>query len=132
MAVPSDGPSKALTPQEIDAWLCAAKEQCAALHIKPVGRWTSEQLHEAFAEISALLQEAFEEVRVASEALRETSQAVCAQAADLQAHSTKLMERGATVMARMPQFLPPSPEQVQQAERPLLEKFKGCHSPADS
>jgi hypothetical protein len=132
MSTPSNDPPKSFTAQDIQAWLCAATEKRAALHIQAASPWHSNARHEAFTAMSDLLQEALEEVRVLSASLQEASQAVRAQAADLQAHSTKLMERGATVMAHMAQFLPSLPEQVQQAERPLVEKFKGGHNPADS
>ena len=77
--------------------------------------------------MSALLQEAFEEVRVVSESTREWSQAARGDATDLRAHSVRLMERSTALMARMAQFAPPSPEEIREAERHLMEMF--CPAP---
>jgi hypothetical protein len=126
MSVPSDGSPKSFTPQEIDAWLCAATEKLAALHIKTAGQWNSQQLHEAFAEISALLQGAVEEVRVASESLREMSQAGRARSADLRARSIQLIEKSTQVTEHMAQCVP-SPREIQEAESRLLDMFKDAH-----
>jgi len=75
--------------------------------------------------MSALLLDAFEEVRVVSESTREWSQATRGNATDLRTHAAQLMERGVTLMARMAQFPPPSPEAIQEAESRMLALFKG-------
>jgi hypothetical protein len=67
------GPKKFLTTQDIDAWLLAAKERRVALHLKAASPWHTYHLHEAFTEMSALLHDALEEVRVVSEQLWERS-----------------------------------------------------------
>jgi hypothetical protein len=74
--------------------------------------------------MSALLQEAFEEVRVVSESIREESQEARRDAAALRMHSAQLMARGDTLMDRMAQFVPPSPDALRQAERRMLEIFQ--------
>jgi hypothetical protein len=125
MSTHSDGSPKSLTAQELDAWLLAAKQKRLALHVQATGPWDSLSQQEAFAEMSCLLEEAFEEVRVVSESLREGSRAVRGASADLRTHSTQLMERGTTLIERMSQFVAPSPEKLQQAESAMLEMFKG-------
>jgi len=116
MSVPSDGLQKSFTAQEVDAWLLAATEKHAEL-----------QRQEAFADISDLIREAFEEVRVISASLREGSQGVRGESAELRTHSARLRERSITLMERMAQFAPPSPEEVQKAEREFLECFQNGH-----
>lgn len=118
------GPQKSPTVQEVDAWLLAAKERRAKLHIQAASPWDSLLRQEAFTEMSCLLDEAFEEVRLVSESLREWSQGIRGEAVDLRTHSTRLMERGAMLLERMAQFAPPSPEAVRQAESQMLEIFK--------
>jgi hypothetical protein len=71
----TDGPQKSFTAQEIDAWLLATAERHAAIHLKAAHPWNEHHLHEAFADMSVLFLEAFEEVRVVSEQLHEESQA---------------------------------------------------------
>jgi hypothetical protein len=78
--------------------------------------------------MSDLLFEAFEEVRVVSESMRERSQGVRGEAVDLRTHAAQLMERGVTLMARLAQSTPPSPEAIQEAESRMLEIFKREHS----
>ena len=97
MSVRPDDPKKPLTAQDIDAWVLAAKERRAALHLKAASPWHTYHLHEAFTEMSALLHDALEEVRVASEQLWERSQAARQQAADLQEDCRRLRERGRTL-----------------------------------
>jgi hypothetical protein len=60
--------------------LLAIQQKHAALHSKTAGLWQSDQHLAVFAKMSALLQEAFEEVRVMSGQLRMESQAVRAKA----------------------------------------------------
>ena len=124
MATHTDGPQKSVTAQEVDAWLLAAAERRAALHLKAAYPWHSHHLHEAFTDISALLLEAFEEVRVVSEQLREESQAARSTSIDLRDHYAQLLEQSVAAMERLAQFLPPAPEEVRQAESRMLEIFK--------
>jgi hypothetical protein len=130
MSTHSDGPQKPVTAQELDAWLLTAKKKRLVLHVQATGPWNSLSRQEAFMEMSCLLEEAFEEVRVVSESLREGSRVVRGESADLRTHSAQLMERGATLMERMSQFAPPSPEAVQRAESQMLTIFKNRQRPA--
>ena len=122
--LPND-PKPSFTSQEVDAWLRAARERRAALHIKAAGPWYSNDRYEAFAEMSELLLQAFEEVRMVSESLCEGSQGVRSVSADLQAHSARLIEQSTTLIKQRSQLAPPSSEKVREAESRLLAMFKG-------
>jgi len=93
MSTPPDSHKKSCITQEIDAWVLAAQEQRAKLHIQSAGPWNSDERHKAFARMSELLLEAFEEMRMISASLREDSQALRSHAGGLCAHSQKLLDR---------------------------------------
>jgi hypothetical protein len=128
LPLPND-PQRFPTVQEVDAWLLAAQERRAQLHLHAASPWGSPECHVAFTEMSALLLEAFEEVRVVSESTREESQEARGIAVDLQTQAAQLMERGVMLMARLAQFAPPQPEAIQEAESRLLAMFRGDHKP---
>jgi hypothetical protein len=130
MSTPPNSHKQCCT-QAIDAWLRAAQETRAALHIKAAGPWNSNERYEAFAAMSELLLQAFEEVRMVSEALREGSHVVRGASAELRTHSTQLLQRGTTLMERMAQFVPPSPKEMQEADSRLLAMFKGEKRPSE-
>jgi small-conductance mechanosensitive channel len=122
-----------MTSQDVAAWLRAAKERRAHLHLlAALSPWQSDQRQEAFTALSALLQEAFEEVRVVSESTREWSQNVRGTSTDLQTHATQLRARSAAVLDRMAQFAPPPPEELRKAESEMLALFKGGTGPRTS
>jgi hypothetical protein len=73
------------------------------------------RLHEAFTDMSVLFLQAWEEVHIVSEQLREESQATRSQSGTLQAHCAQL---------RLAQFLPPPPGERRQAESEILNIFK--------
>src|SRR5262245_24577096 len=124
MSILPTGPQRFPTVQEVDTWLLAAQERRAQLHCHAASPLESDECQAAFTAMSDLLLEAFEEVRVVSESTREWSQGVCGEAVDLRTHAAQLMERGVTLMARLAQYAPPSPEAVQEAEGRILEIFK--------
>src|SRR5262245_41052801 len=124
MATFSSGPQKSFTPQDIDAWLLAAAERRAALHLKAASPWPSHYLQDVLTEMSDLLQEAFEEVRVMSAQTREESQVVRAKGHALCERSAHLLERSTAAREHLEQFLPPPPEAIHEAERQVLELFR--------
>ena len=124
MSTPFHDPPKSCTAQDVNEWLLATQQKHAALHSKATGLWQSDQHLAAFAEMSALLHEAFEEVRVISGQLRMESEAVRAKATDLQTHSARLIARGRQVAGQMSWFAAPPAEEVQKAESQMLEIFK--------
>jgi hypothetical protein len=104
--------------------LLATAERHAAIHLKAAQPWQGQHLHEAFADMSVLFLEAFEEVRVVSEQVREESQATRSQSRTLQAHCAQLLAQSAAAMKRLAQFMPPPPEEIRQAESAMLDIFK--------
>ena len=97
MSTPFYGPLRPYTAQDVNEWLLAIQQKHAELHSKAAGPWQSDQHLAVFAEMSTLLQEAFEEVRVISGQLRMESQAVRAKATDLQTHLAQLIAQGQRV-----------------------------------
>ena len=97
MSAPFHSSPKSYTAEDVNEWLLATQQKHAELHSKAAGLWQSDQHLATFAEMSALLQEAFEEVRVISGQLRTESQAVRAKATDLQTHSARLIPQGRQV-----------------------------------
>jgi len=124
MPIPPDGPQKSFTAEEVDAWLLATAERHAAIHLKAAQPWQSQHPTKPFADMSILLLEAFEEVCVVSEQLREDSQATRSQSRTLRAHCAHLLEQSTATMKRLAQFMSPSPEAIRQAESQILEIFK--------
>ena len=125
MATSPDGHPTSQIVHDVDAWVLAAQEQRAKLHIQAAGPWQSNERYEAFAQMSELLLNAFEEMRLVSEALREGSQGIRRTSADLRMHSTQLIERGTTLRDRMAQLHQPPPEEIRQSESQMLNMFKG-------
>jgi len=122
-----------VTSQDVDTWLRAAKERRAHLHLlAALSPWQSDQRQEAFTALSALLQEALEEVRVVSESTRAWSQTVRGTSTDLRTHATQLRARSAAVLDRLAPFAPPPPEAIHEAESQLLALFKGGTEPRTS
>jgi len=81
-------------------------------------------LQDVLTEMSELLQEAFEEVRVMSAQSREESQAARAQGHALCERSAHLLAQSAAAMERFAQFTPPPPEAIREAERRMLAIFQ--------
>ena len=125
MPCPTKGPQPSFTRHEIEAWLLAANVRRAALYLHAVGREPSAPCVEAVTGMSELLQEAFEEVRVLSEASRAWSHVVRGESAALRAHARQLMARGHTLLEGMAQWASPAPEEGQPADRQRRERCPG-------
>ena len=106
MSSSPNGPQKLVTSQALDAWLLAAQEQRAALHLTAAGPSQSDHRQEAFAAMSALLQQAFEQVRVVSDALRAESPAVRGKTIPLHEHYAQLLEHSTAAMERLGRLIP--------------------------
>ena len=89
MPTPSHGPQKSLTLQEVYAWLYAL--QCKRLELRMQAIEQTDYLVRpvAFEGMSDLLDQALEEIRVVTEALRERSEAAHRESARLQALVTE-------------------------------------------
>ena len=101
MTPPPDGPQ--ITTQDVDAWLLATAEKHAAIHGNAAHPCHGHHLQEAFVDMSVLFLDAFEEVRIMSEQLREESQETRSQSRDLRAHHAQLLEQSAVAMKRLAQ-----------------------------
>jgi len=93
MPTPSHGPQKSLTLQEVYAWLYAL--QCKRLELRMQAIVQTDYLVRpvAFEEMSALLDQALEEIRVVTEALRERREAAHLESTRLLALSTEQREQ---------------------------------------
>ena len=92
MSTPT-GPPKSFTLPEIQAWIDATKRKRLDLYLLAAEPLYNSRREWAFLEMSKLLQEAIEEVRVISASLQEDSQALRSHATELRQHSTALLER---------------------------------------
>ena len=95
-----DGPYTSLTSHDLDAWLLAAHQQCAYLHLKATDPWISSERYAVFAQMADLVQEALEEIRVVSAQLREDSdsrrrqaEALCHRSQQLVGQQSRTQER---------------------------------------
>jgi hypothetical protein len=111
MSTSSHGPQ--ITTPEIDAWLLAVAARHATIHQKAAHAWHDYAFHEAF-----------EEVRVVSEQLREESQTARSRSIALRDHHAQLLEQGVAAVERLAQFIPPTPEETSQTESQMPEMFR--------
>ena len=124
MATPPNDAHGSSIAQEVDAWLRTAREQQARLHLLAASPYNSNERQEAFTLMSALLCQAFEEVRILSKSTREWSQTARSNSTDLRADCSRLKAQCAKEMDRMAQFAGPSPEAIREAESRTLKMFK--------
>jgi len=124
MAITSCGSQTSHTAADAQDWLAVTQRQCAALVARAAEAGDPRQLYTAFREMTALLQEACEEVRVMSASLREESQAVRDQSRALRGYSTQLFAHCPTALEPGAPWGPPVAE-VRQTESRLLAVFKG-------
>ena len=82
-----------VTAAQVEQWLQTTTRKRLALHVHATEPWPSRQHQEAFLAMSALVQEAMEEVRVMSAALREASQGLRARTTEVREHATHLLAR---------------------------------------
>ena len=128
MSTLPNGSQRSVTTEEVDAWLLAAYAQLARLHLQAdVGSWCSDQRQEVFVLMSDLLMEAFEEIRVVSESMREwshTTRSISIDLIDLRTDCSRLKAQCAREIARMAQYAPPPPDALREAESQMLAVFK--------
>ena len=92
MSTPPNDSQQSFTSQDIDAWLLTAQERCAALHMKAATSYNSIKHHEAFAGMSALLQQALEKVHMLNTHIRKMMPTACDRATAVQRHVTPITE----------------------------------------
>ena len=120
MSHPSnDPPPKPITAENVQDWLHTVTRKHLDLHVLPAEPADSRQRYEAFMDLSALLQEGFEEVRVISASLREVSQMVRGESADLRAYTTQLLDQCTQSMECIAQFVLTSQERHDAKRRKL-------------
>jgi hypothetical protein len=94
--------------EAVHTWLRATTKQYVELHALAAELLHSDLRDEVFLEVSALLQETVEKVRVLSASPQAGSPAAGEPCTALLAQSTHLMEQCTTLMEHMSQVVPPS------------------------
>jgi hypothetical protein len=90
MPPPSSGPQKPVTARQVEEWLQAVNRKCLELSLHAMEPLYNTRRELAVMEMSHLLQEAIEEVRVVSASLREQSQAIRDHSSEVRAYSQHL------------------------------------------
>src|SRR5215831_1885982 len=126
MSTPSSRPKRLITHEDVDTWLHATSTKRLELHIQATAPVHSPERAAAFVQMSELVLDALEEVRINSASLREGSQKVRGESKDLRAHATQLRTRGTTLVEHMAQ-LAPRPVEGSDAERRLRNICNGDH-----
>src|SRR5205809_5597257 len=121
MPTPSKGTRTSCTIPDIQEWKDTTKRKGIALHLLAAEPLYNTRREWAFLEMSTLLHEAIEEVRVLSASLQEHSTALHARVTGLRERSTALLDRGTRARERMAPCASPPPEEVQTAERQQAE-----------
>jgi hypothetical protein len=90
MPPPSSGPQKPVTARQVEEWLQAVNRKCLELSLHAMEPLYNTRRELAVMEMSHLLQEAIEEVRVVSASLREQSQVIRDHSSEVRAYSQHL------------------------------------------
>ena len=90
MPPPSTGPHKPVTARQVEEWLQAVNRKCLELSLHAMEPLYNTRRELAVMEMSHLLQEAIEEVRVVSASLREQSQAIRDYSSEVRTYSQHL------------------------------------------
>jgi hypothetical protein len=90
MSPPSTGPQKPVTARQVEEWLQAVNRKCLELSLHAMEPLYNTRRELAVMEMSHLLQEAIEEVRVVSASLREQSQAIRDYSSEVRTYSQHL------------------------------------------
>lgn len=90
MPPPSTGSQKPVTAEQVEEWLQAIHRKCLELSLHAMEPLYNTRRELAIMEMSHLLQEAIEEVRVVSASLREQSQAIRDHSSAVRAYSQHL------------------------------------------
>ena len=93
MPPPSSGPQKPIIAEQVEEWLQAIHRKCLELTLHAMEPLYNTRRELAVMEMSHLLQEAIEEVRVVSASLREQSQAILDHSSEVRAYSQQLEKR---------------------------------------
>ena len=84
---------KAFTPEQVNEWMSATEKKRLELYLLAAEPLYNSFRESALIQMSELLKEAIEEVRVVSASLQEESKALRLHASELREYSTELIER---------------------------------------
>ena len=113
MSISPHGSQKSFTAEEVQEWLHTAQRKHLELHALATAFPQSPECAVAVTHMSALFEDALEEVRVISASLREESQTVRQQVKDIREYAKHLAP------------VQPTPEEIRDAESRFLAMFKG-------
>jgi CheY-like chemotaxis protein len=108
------------TLAEIQAWIDTTKQKRDDLHLLAADPLYKSRREWAFLEMSKLLAEAIEEVRIISVSLQEDSMALRSRATALRQHSTALIERSIRASDQLGHFNS-SHQEIPEADRRMLD-----------
>ena len=123
MSTPPTGLQPSCTLPEIQAWIDTTNRKRVDLHLLAAEPLYNTRREWAFREMSQLLAEAIEEVRVISASLQDDSQELRSRATALRQHSHALIERGRRTLDQLGQCVLQSQE-TSEAERRMLDMFR--------
>jgi hypothetical protein len=115
-----DNLQQPFTLPEIQAWIDATKKKRDDLHLLTTDPLYNSRREWAFLEMSTLLAEAIEEVRIIGVSLQEDSTALRSHATALRQRSTALIERRRSTSDHLGHFNP-SHQEIPEAERRMLD-----------
>jgi len=118
MSTPSHGSPPPLTVSQVEDWIATATTKHGELHLLATEPLYSTLRDHAVVQMSQLLQEAIEKVRVVSTTLREESQTLHSKAAALRERSAQLITPSAPLQTSLRTL------DMQKAEAPVLPMFK--------
>src|SRR6266545_5407737 len=122
MSTPSHGSPPPLTTVQIEEWIATATTKHGELYLLATEPLYNTLREQALFQMSKLLQEAIEKVRVVSTTLREESQTLHVKAAALREHSTALIARSTPCEGSFRSTRQETQEahRYQEAEAPML------------
>jgi uncharacterized caspase-like protein len=118
MSTPSHGSPPPLTVSQVEDWIATATTKHGELYLLATEPLYNTLRDQALFQMSQLLQEAIEKVRVVSTTLREESQTLHSKAAALRERSAQLIQHSA------PFATPFRTRDMPQAEAPVLPMFQ--------
>jgi len=105
-----------MTVEQLEQWIIVTSRKRCDVHVLATEPWQSPARQAAFTQMSELLQDAIEEVRLISASLREGSQCIRDRSTELCEHSARLLERSTRLTEQISQCVP-SHQEIHDAER---------------
>jgi len=123
MDTPDHVPSESCTIEPIAAWIARTEQKRLDLSLRYTDPLYSTLRDQTFRQISDLVQESIEKVRMISDPLQDIRETLRARSTRLWERSTPLLERSVRARAHCVQQ-GPSAEEIRAAGQPMLEMFK--------